>query len=54
MQTDYGMIIAALAFLVLIIAIYVGLIRWVFRINHIIHYLEKINDRLGNIQHEKV
>jgi hypothetical protein len=44
--------IAIFTFLVLI-PINIFLIRWVFRINDIIFYLDKINEKLLRMEHER-
>lgn len=53
MHSDYATIIVSVAFLILIIALYVMLIRWVLRINDIVFYLDKINEKLSRIEQEK-
>jgi hypothetical protein len=53
MHADYGIVISSIGFLVLLIAIYVSLVRWVFRINDIVSYLNKIDEKLSRIVQEK-
>jgi hypothetical protein len=53
MHTDYGTIIISIGFLILLIALYVSLVRWVLRINDIVFYLDKINEKLNRIEQEK-
>lgn len=54
MHTDYGTIITFVGIFTLLIVLYVSLVRWVFRINDIVFYLEKINEKLNRIEQGKV
>lgn len=44
--------IASVAVVILIFALYVMLIRWVMRVNDIVFYLEKINEKMARIETE--
>lgn len=46
-------VIVVFAFIVLLIAIYVAIIRWVLRINDIVFYLDKINEKLWKMEQER-
>jgi hypothetical protein len=54
MHTDYGTIIMFVGLFILLIALYVSLVRWILRVNDIVFYLEKINEKLSRIEQEKV
>jgi hypothetical protein len=53
MHSDYPTIIVFVGFLILLIALYVSLVRWVLRINDIVFYLDKINEKLSRIEQQQ-
>ncbi len=50
---ELGTPITALIFLILLIALYVLIVRWVLRINDIVFYLDKINEKLARMEQSK-
>lgn len=50
MYSDYGSVIVFVGFFILLIALYVALVRWVLRINDIVFYLDKINEKLHRLE----
>jgi hypothetical protein len=50
---DSGQLLMYIGVAVLIIAVYVALVRWVLRINDIIFYLDKINEKLLKMEQER-
>ena len=50
---DSGHMIIYLGLLVLVLALYVFIVRWVFRVNDIIFYLDKINEKLAKMEEDK-
>jgi len=50
MNYYYGSVIVVIGILILLIALYVALVRWVLRINDIVFYLDKINEKLHRLE----
>lgn len=50
---DFGQLLTYTGVVVLVIAVYVALVRWVLRINDIIFYLDKINEKLLKMEQER-
>lgn len=54
MNTYYGSAIVVIGILILLIALYVALVRWVLRINDIVFYLDKINEKLSRMEQREL
>lgn len=50
MNYYYGSVIVVIGILILLIALYVALVRWVLRINDIVFYLDKIKEKLHRLE----
>jgi len=50
---NYGQPMIVICFIILLIALYVFIVRWVLRINDIIFYLDKINEKLARMEQSK-
>lgn len=50
---DYGQILMYFGGLVLVLALYVLIVRWVFRVDDIVSYLSQINEKLTRLEAEK-
>jgi hypothetical protein len=50
---DYGQIIAVLGGIALFFAIYIFIVRWIFKVDSIVFYLDKINEKLARIEEEQ-
>lgn len=53
MFPDTSTLMTSLGFIILLIVIYIFIIRWVFRINDIVFYLDKINEKLYKMEQER-
>lgn len=54
MNNYYGSAIVVIGILILLIALYVALVRWVLRINDIVFYLDKINEKLSRMEQREL